>query len=50
LGLEVAFDVTDATIGGVTVDTTRMVELCGPTKVAWRDGFAALADAYRAGS
>lgn len=50
LGLDVTFEVTDATIGGVTVDTTRMVELCGPTKVAWRDGFAALADAYRAGS
>ena len=50
LGLEVDFEVTDATIGGVTVDTTRMVELCGPTRVGWREGFAALAEAYRAGS
>jgi nucleoside-diphosphate-sugar epimerase len=50
LGLEVTFEETAATIGGVTVDTTRMVELCGPTTVTWRDGFAALADAYRAGS
>lgn len=50
LGLEVTFEVTASTIGGVTVDTTRMVELCGPTTVGWRDGFAALADAYRAGS
>ena len=50
LGLEARFEVTDATIGGVTVDTTRMVELCGPTQVGWRDGFGALAEAYRAGS
>lgn len=48
LGLEVRFEETTATIGGVTVDTTRMVELCGPTTVRWQDGFAALADAYRA--
>lgn len=48
LGLEVTFEVTAATIGGVTVDTTRMVEVCGPTTVSWRDGFGALADAYRA--
>ena len=48
LGLEVSFEVTAATIGGVTVDTSRMVELCGPTTVPWRDGFTALADAYRA--
>jgi nucleoside-diphosphate-sugar epimerase len=48
LGLQVTFEETASTIGGVTVDTTRMVELCGPTSVAWRDGFAALADAYRA--
>ena len=47
-GLEVSFEVTDATIGGVTVDTSRMAELCGPTKVAWRDGFARLADAHLA--
>lgn len=50
LGLEVTFEVTASTIGGVTVDTTRMVELCGPTTLDWRDGFAELADAYRAGN
>lgn len=48
LGLEVTFEETAATIGGVTVDTTRMVELGARTTVSWRDGFAALADAYRA--
>ncbi len=47
-GLEVTFEETDATIGGVTVDTTRMVELCGPTTVSWRDGFTRLADAHLA--
>lgn len=49
LGLEARFEETADTIGGVTVDTTRMVELGATTSVAWRDGFAALADAYRAG-
>lgn len=48
LGLEVTFEVTTATIGGVTVDTSRMAELGATTAVDWRDGFAALADAYRA--
>jgi len=47
-GYAVSFEETGATIGGVTVDTTRMARLCGPTTVAWRDGFAALADAHLA--
>jgi nucleoside-diphosphate-sugar epimerase len=34
----VTFVETDATIGGVTIDTTRMVELAGPTTVGWREG------------
>lgn len=50
LGLTVRFEETVDTIGGVTVDTARMEQLCGPTSVDWRDGFARLADAYRAGS
>lgn len=45
-GLEVTFEETPSTIGGVTVDTTKMVELCGPTSVSWQDGFARLADAH----
>jgi nucleoside-diphosphate-sugar epimerase len=39
VGAEATFLETDATIGGVTVDTTRMVELAGPTEVDWREGF-----------
>jgi UDP-glucuronate 4-epimerase len=31
---------TTETIGGVTVDLTRMHELIGPTTVDWRDGLA----------
>ncbi len=45
-GLEATYETTAATIGGVTVDTTRLAELCGPTAVSWRDGFARLADAH----
>ena len=48
-GLNVEFDVTDATIGGVTVSVERMHALCGPAQVRWRDGFGRLADAWLAG-
>jgi nucleoside-diphosphate-sugar epimerase len=48
-GLEVSFEETAATIGGVTVDTTRMESICGRTRVGWKDGFARLADAHLAG-
>ncbi len=34
----VRFVETEGTIGGVTIDTTRMLELVGPTEVDWRDG------------
>ena len=47
-GLEVTFEETTATIGGVTVDTTRMQSICGPTRVAWKDGFTRLAQAHLA--
>lgn len=47
-GLEASFETTTSTIGGVTVDTARMAELCGPTSVSWRDGFGRLADAHLA--
>lgn len=36
---------TDQTIGGVTVDLTRMHELVEPTRVGWRDGFRRMAAA-----
>lgn len=49
-GLRARFEETDATIGGVTVDTSRMASICGPTSVRWRDGFDDLAEAYLSGS
>ena len=38
-GHEPKLRVSDATIGGVTVDLTKMHELIGGTTVRWRDGF-----------
>jgi nucleoside-diphosphate-sugar epimerase len=38
VGKEATFVETDSTIGGVTIDTTKMLELVGPTEVDWRDG------------
>ena len=38
VGREPRFHETEAAIGGVTVDLTRMHELVGPTTVDWRDG------------
>ncbi len=39
-GRETAIEVTDTTIGGVTVDLTKMHELIGTTTVGWREGLA----------
>ncbi len=49
-GLQARFEVTDATIGGVTVDTSLLASLGGSTSVQWRDGFDDLAAAYLSGS
>ncbi len=38
VGAEASFVETDSTIGGVTIDTTKMLELIGPTEVHWQDG------------
>jgi len=38
VGKEATFVETAGTIGGVTINTTKMVELVGPTQVDWRDG------------
>ncbi|MEP6626090.1 MAG: NAD(P)-dependent oxidoreductase [Acidimicrobiia bacterium] len=38
VGKEATFVETDSTIGGVTIDTTKMLDLIGPTQVEWRDG------------
>ncbi len=39
-GRPTAIEVTDTTIGGVTVDLTKMHELIGTTTVGWREGLA----------
>jgi len=44
-GTEAHFDETLGTIGGVTVDNARRLELLGPTTVGWRDGFRRMAAA-----
>ncbi len=38
-GVEATLLETDQTIGGVTVDLTRLHELAGHTTVTWKDGF-----------
>jgi UDP-glucuronate 4-epimerase len=48
VGKDATFVETDATIGGVTIDTTKMVELVGPTEVGWRDGLARMVAARSA--
>jgi UDP-glucuronate 4-epimerase len=40
VGREPTFVETERTIGGVTTDNTRRLELTGPTTVDWRDGLA----------
>jgi nucleoside-diphosphate-sugar epimerase len=48
VGREATFVETDATIGGVTIDTTKMVELLGATQVGWREGLRRMVDARTA--
>jgi nucleoside-diphosphate-sugar epimerase len=38
VGIEPTFEVTEGTIGGVTIDNTKRLELLGPTTVDWHDG------------
>ena len=38
VGKDATFAETAGTIGGVTIDTTKMVSLVGSTEVHWRDG------------
>lgn len=45
-GVEATFVETEATIGGVTIDPSRMVDLIGPTRVDWRDGMRRLVEAH----
>jgi UDP-glucuronate 4-epimerase len=37
-GLEPVFNKTETAFGSLAIDTTRMHELIGPTRVDWRDG------------
>ena len=48
VGRDATFVETEATIGGVTIDTTKMVELVGGTEVSWRDGLARMVAAHTA--
>jgi nucleoside-diphosphate-sugar epimerase len=48
VGKDATFVETDATIGGVTIDTTKMVGLIGGTEIAWRDGLRRMVDARTA--
>ena len=45
VGREPEVVVTDATIGGVVPDVTRLHELVGEAKVHWRDGFRRMVEA-----
>ena len=42
VGREPVLDVTEATIGGVTTDNQRRLELTGPTTTDWHDGLASM--------
>ena len=44
-GIEPAFLPTDQTLASVSIDTTRMAELVGPTTVHWKDGFRRIVEA-----
>jgi nucleoside-diphosphate-sugar epimerase len=48
VGRDVAFVETDQTIGGVTIDPTKMHELVGHTEVDWRDGMRRMVQAHHA--
>jgi UDP-glucuronate 4-epimerase len=42
VGHEPVLDVTETTIGGVTTDNQRRLELTGPTTMDWHDGLASM--------
>jgi nucleoside-diphosphate-sugar epimerase len=44
-GLEPRFDYTTRALQSVQVDTTRLVELVGPAKVGWKEGFRRMLEA-----
>ena len=44
-GLEPTFETTEKSIASLPLDTTRMHELIGSTRVHWRDGIRRLIEA-----
>jgi nucleoside-diphosphate-sugar epimerase len=44
-GLELRFETSERTVGPLPVDTTRMCELLGPTRVPWREGIRRMVEA-----
>lgn len=46
VGVEPSFVETDQTIGSVSVDTSRLAELAGPTRVEWKDGFRRMVETF----
>lgn len=47
VGVEPSFEQSDQALSSVTIDTTKMHELLGPTSVDWRDGIRRLIVARR---
>lgn len=47
VGVEPRFEKSDDALSSVTIDTTKMHELAGPTEVNWRDGIRRLIQAGR---
>jgi nucleoside-diphosphate-sugar epimerase len=45
-GVEARFDRTVHTIGGIPTDNSKRLELVGPTRVAWKDGFRHLVEVH----
>lgn len=46
IGCEPSFAETDRTIGSVAVDTTKMEQIAGPTRIAWKDGFRRMVETF----
>ena len=49
VGVEVRFDVTTNTIGGIPTENTKRLALVGPTAVGWKDGFRRMVEAQASG-
>jgi nucleoside-diphosphate-sugar epimerase len=45
-GVEVTFDRTEGTIGGIPTDNSKRIAFAGPTRVGWKDGMRRMYEAY----